>query len=264
MKKSIVALCFVAGLLCTSCYSQFYQLMSAKSTTPDVEVLQNELRFANNDCVITYDLWSNKGNPGFRIHNKSDEMLYVDLSESFFVINGTAYDYYLNRTYTPPTMYYPGMVGNLPSYIHSNTASTNASTYASGTTQMKEKEVISIPPHSAKYVSEYTIISFIHHECGMVTNPREESREFVYTRENSPVVFSNIISYCKANGVKEIVRNEFYVNKIKNIAEKQFKKLQLLETRCEGHKKWENVDVYNFMAPDNFYLSYIPATDWVY
>src|SRR5690606_15327834 len=60
----------------------------------------NSLIYEDNTCMISYNLWSSGGDAGFLFYNKSEQNVYVDLSESFFILNGVADNYYKDRIYT--------------------------------------------------------------------------------------------------------------------------------------------------------------------
>ena len=152
-----------------------------------------------------YDFWSEYGNPGFSIYNNSNETIYVNLSESFFVINEVAHDYFRNRT----------------SYTYN---------YGVKVSSIAEKEIVAIPPHSGKRFYEYKIGTSIQQECGLISAPKKESEAFIYTKESSPIVFRNIISYRKGDSDSKIINNEFYISEIKNVNSASFAKHMMLET----------------------------------
>ena len=83
-------------LALSSCKSTFYQVVTTQSENLKTE--QNALFFEDANCNVYYNLWSEGGNAGFLFHNKTDVTVYVNLAECFFVKNGMAYDYLLNRT----------------------------------------------------------------------------------------------------------------------------------------------------------------------
>ena len=86
------------ALLMSSCsVKTYYQIVDVKSTN-----LQKESKnYVYNDgvCKIVYNFWSNGGKVAFSIENLSDEIIYVDLANSFLIVNGWAYDYYKARNY---------------------------------------------------------------------------------------------------------------------------------------------------------------------
>ena len=71
------------------------------------------------DCTFAYDFIGDGGKVWFVIRNNTDSMIYVDLQKSFFIKNGMAYDYFLNRE--------------------------------------REKSIVAIPPYAFKCFYEYSI-----------------------------------------------------------------------------------------------------------
>jgi len=61
---------------------------------PNTEVTKtgNNLVYEDDQCKVSYNLWSNGGDAGFVFQNKTDQNIYLDLGESFFIINGVAHN----------------------------------------------------------------------------------------------------------------------------------------------------------------------------
>lgn len=92
--KQILALAALFFAL-TSC-SSFYQIATISSYDAK---MNDKGDFAHNcgDIVIHYDFWSSCGQTYFAIENNSEKDIDLDLTKSFFIKNGVAYDYFLNR-----------------------------------------------------------------------------------------------------------------------------------------------------------------------
>ena len=99
MKKRKLIFAFSTMLLMQSCATEFYQLYSVKPNQETITKTET-LFFEDDNCKISYNLWSNGGDIGFDIYNKTDEKIYVNLNDCNFILNGFAYDYYKNRTFT--------------------------------------------------------------------------------------------------------------------------------------------------------------------
>ena len=84
-------------IMLSSCSKEFYQVLTAESKS--VETQQTNMVYEDENCKITYNLWAPHGNAGFIFYNKTDKNIIIDLKECFFVFNGYANDYYLNRSY---------------------------------------------------------------------------------------------------------------------------------------------------------------------
>ena len=97
MKHSLFSLLCVA-LLFSSCssiyhYVQVFETQSTKQSAP-VKQQNGGLVYEDDECLVFYSLWANGGDASFGIFNKTDQIMYVDLSKSFFIRNGIANDYY--------------------------------------------------------------------------------------------------------------------------------------------------------------------------
>ena len=206
MKKIIAIICSV---LLTSCSTGFYQVYETKSenNTP------NSL-FEDANCRIEYNLWAEGGNAGFSFYNKTDAPITLDLSQSFFVLNGIAYDYFLSRTFSNSssitknsgaTTYFYGIAFRQGSGFSSQTS-----------VETEEKQFVTIPPHTRKIISEYKINDKYFSHCDLVSYPTKRQIKTVnFDKENSPYVFQNHITYV-ANAKPVTVSNAFYISSITN------------------------------------------------
>lgn len=256
MKKLFLLLSFV--LLCScNTVKTYYQVYKTESKT--VIPNGNSIAFEDANCIISYNLWAENGNAGFSFYNKTDEVAYLLLDQSFYVINGNAYDYYQNRVFisssnsTTVTSKSSGvtLLGRLSfNSISSNTVALN---HSNGV-ETHEAKVIAIPPKSTKTVSEFNINQTIFRDCDLLRFPttKEDSNKS-FNQENSPLKFYNSISYKIGEKVNK-VKNDFYVSNIKNIASKDAFK-QEKNTFC-NQKGGGTVSVFKDSAPNKFYLIY--------
>src|SRR5690625_34358 len=273
MTKTITRnLFFIAlvSLLMSSCSTSFYQVYK---TQPDenLESTKKGLVYEDENCKIAYNLWAAEGDIGFLIYNKTDENIYLDLTESFFVVNDMAQDYYKNRVYansksvarsvSTETSASKSVTGfNMFGLLQNNQiqASTNVGTSgASGTTvSIKEAIVVTIPPKTAKVIDEYTINSTLYRDCDLYRYPRKNQIQTVtFNKEDSPIVFSNRIAYSKgADEALTRIENEFYVNAITNYTKKE-----MIESKRDefcGEKDRHSSDYFKDVAPNKFYVPY--------
>jgi hypothetical protein len=86
-------------LFFTSCSTVFYQVYKVQPID-EVSKSTNFLVYEDENCKVFYDFWGQGGNVGILFYNKTNNNLYVNLKESFFINNGIAYDYYKNREFT--------------------------------------------------------------------------------------------------------------------------------------------------------------------
>ena len=101
MKKHFYFLVALA-ILTSSCVSNSYYYQVYKVSSEDKRISQDNSKYIvyeDDNCKLLYNLWGNGGNVGFMFYNKTNDIIFIDLSESFFVKNRSAYDYYRNRVY---------------------------------------------------------------------------------------------------------------------------------------------------------------------
>jgi hypothetical protein len=273
IRKLLYAISIV--LFMTSCAStSFYQVYTVK---PIEESITNtdELFFEDENCKISYDLWDNAGNIGFNFHNKTDNNIYVKLNESNFILNGFAYDYFKNRTFTTSesksastSNTSTGSVAvtgiNVYNNIQTNQVKSSSSANISSSfvyaVSIKEDSLIYIPPNTTKRISEYSINNALIRNCDLFKYPRRKGiKTKSYTEEKSPIVFSNRITY-EINGNSKLVENGFFVSEITNYPESEFFESKDDEY-CE-QKSSVQTKYYKFYDIDKFYIKYNKGTDY--
>ncbi|MCR5050621.1 MAG: hypothetical protein K6A36_06005 [Paludibacteraceae bacterium] len=102
MKNNQFALLLVA-ILFSSCsqvyhYVQVFEASSSSQSKP-IKNKNGGMVYEDNNCMLFYSLWKNGGDASFAIYNKTNEIMYIDLSKSFFIRNGIANDYYKGRAW---------------------------------------------------------------------------------------------------------------------------------------------------------------------
>src|SRR5690554_7809005 len=93
--KNTIGLAFLT-LLLSSCTTTFYQVYKAKPID-NLTTSDSSLVYEDENCMVSYNLWDDGGNVGFKFYNKTDQDIFVNLEESFFIVNGVANDYYKDR-----------------------------------------------------------------------------------------------------------------------------------------------------------------------
>lgn len=262
------------GLLMTSCATtSFYQVYNVKPNQETIQKTEN-LFFEDENCKISYNLWANGGNIGFNIYNKTNENIYVNLNESNFVLNGFAYDYYKNRTFTTSesksasdSKTSTGSVAVIGINVYDNiqtnqvksSSSANISSSVGYAVTVKEDSIICIPAKTTKRISEYSINNTLIRNCDLFKYPsRKTIKTKSYSIEQSPLIFSNIITY-KAKGERITVKNEFYVSEITNYPATEFFEYKYDEY-C-GQKSKSKTKYYKFYDTDKFYIKYSKGQD---
>lgn len=274
MKTKKTLYVFGIVLLMSSCATtSFYQVYNVKPTNESITNVE-ELFFEDDNCKISYNLWENGGNIGFNFYNKTDKNVYVRLNESNFILNGFAYDYFKNRTFTTSESKSASALNtstgsvavtgiNVYNNIQTNQAKSSSSANISSSVgfavSIKEDSIICIPPKTTKRISEYSINNALIRNCDLFKYPRKkEIKTKAYSAEKSPIVFSNRITY-EINGSLKLVENEFFVSEITNYPESEF-----LESKYDeycGQKTYNQTKYYKFYDIDKFYIKYSKGQD---
>jgi len=274
-------------LTLSSCNKVFYQVYTMRFPT-DVVKNDKSLVYENEDCKITYNLWASGGTSGFSIFNKSDVTLFVMLPQSFFVLNGYAYDYFLGRTYSTSASVFSSLnatqkkSSKITSGVYSKDIlsissnsnaisrySTVSSTYSSATSST-EQAILAIPPRAYKNIGEYSIFSGIIKSCdNEVDYPKTMSEQATYTKSNTPAIFRNVLSYKLDNEPNtKMIDHEFWLSDLVNYSEKEAIQKVFLRGECKEIKSKAPVSFFKIETPpDKFYNPYSgkkseKATSW--
>ena len=250
-------------LLCValqSCGSKlYYQVCKTNSTTVQQkgEVLSHE----DARCRIDYNLWAEHGDAGFVFFNKTDEVIYLLLDESFYVLNGVAYDYFQNRTFTDAssTVTSTGSGLGFAGYGRFGVVSAYSRSITSGKSSavsITEAKVMAIPPGTSKRMSEFDISQAAYRDCDLLRYPSARKiKTKSFDVANSPLQFYNSITYRVGSGEKKTVKNDFYVSEITNYPDKEMFKTVSKEF-C-GEKDYNKMRVFKEMNADKFYIKYV-------
>lgn len=252
----------------TTSYYQVYK------TTPNEKLVLKDkaLVYEDENCRISYNLWDDGGNIGFIFYNKTNKNIYLNLDECFFVLNGVSYDYYKNRTVTNSTSSEissskSATVSKAETGInYSNLIQTNqitainavGRTASSGySVSFNEKKIICIPFHTSKTITEYKINQSLFRDCDLYKYPTKKLiKTMNFTKSESPLVFSNRISYAVGIMDKFLnLENEFYVSEITNYPENE-----ITETKVDEYCKEKGITsskYFKIASPDKFYIQYI-------
>lgn len=271
---TVVLIVLIAGLL-TSCATKFYQVYQVTPTTK-MKTSESHLIFEDENCKVSYDLWANGGNIGFSFYNKTDKTIVLDLEQSYFILNGTAYNYFKNREYTRSLSLGSSSTNsasvsrsvtgiNYLNLLQTNNAQTsnrvNSTTNSAYSISIEEQKVISIPSKTSKSVTEYSINETLYRDCDLFKYPRKNQiKSKSFSKSESPIVFSNRIAY-KVKGIEESkeFENEFYVSGISNYPENE-----ILESKYEvfcDQKSATSTKYFKDVAPNKFYFKYSKGQD---
>ena len=273
IKKAFILAAIV--LFSTSCSTTFYQVYKATPIGP-LTSNSNNLVYEDDNCKVSYNLWDEGGDVGFLFYNKTDQEIYVDLTESFFIINGMARNYYRDRVFAETinsgttTAKSASVTSSVTGYNYLNLIQTNRKQVSSSaavitskgySTEYNEEKIIHIPAKTSKVIAEYGINSTLFRDCDLLRYPtKSQIKSKFFTKADSPIIFSNRISYSVGQSGERIkFENEFYVNEVTNYPEKE-----MLETKSEefcGQKSMTKSRYFKDVAPNKFYLRYSKVSD---
>lgn len=283
MKPRTLFISLVMTGLLTSCsqISYFYQVY--KTGNEGLQKRENRVIYEDEYCEISYDLWGAGGSFAFRFYNKTDQNIYLNKEECFYVRNGNAYNYYQSRIYA-----YSSSTGanissgssgtkivgassavtgfNYYSLLQTNSLAAAAAVSSSLSTSVMaskgysvsyaEEKIICIPPETSKVIAEYSINETPYRDCDLLRFPSKKvnvSKSF--NKSNSPYVFSNRIVYrIGQNETERIVENEFYVTEISNLPEDKMLVYDYDEN-C-GQRTLDKISFFRDTEPDMFFIKY--------
>lgn len=256
MKKVIILL---VAILLTSCGSVYY-VQIYKTSYENGQANGKAVVFEDKNCVVSYNLWASGGNAGFNIFNKSDKDITINLRKTFFVLNGIAYEYFQNRTFTSSSNIGSTVTAlNYANYLNpyswcSNVAEVSGTSTTSTGVSFMEKPELTIPPKTSINISEYNINVSRYDQCKFDPYPwGKQKPNLQFEETNSPFVFSNIITYTINN---ETLRFEtkFYVNEIQNFP--YDKMVDVIDTDECGERLYVPEEVIKDATPNKFYIKY--------
>jgi hypothetical protein len=250
MKKTIIPLLL---LLFTSCaVTDFYQVYTTDFDKGTLS--KNKIVFEDKNCIVTYDLWADGGNIGFNIFNKTENDLTINLTKTYFVINGIANEYFQNRTFTRSsnvgtaiTSYYYPYFWNYNIWNVQGTGSTGFST------SYIEKPELTIPSKTSINILEYHITNARYYNCDLSNYHKNDNATINFDKTNSPFVFYNLITYTIKHDTSRI-ENKFYVNEITNYPVRYM--TIKIDTNMCGEKLNIPIKVLKKLTPDKFYIKY--------
>jgi hypothetical protein len=255
MKKLLLAISIISLLTACSTAVQYYQVY--KVIPEQQPSATSGLTYEDENCTITYNLWANGGNPGLEFHNKTSQIVEIDLSKSFYILNGFSKAYFQNRTFVKNTStgviksYTPSYRGMYMNFSTTAGMATNT-TYGVETV---EQPIIRVPPGVSVYIEEFTIVSERWKHCDM---PKSPTMKKVVTKSfdksNSPFTFGNRINYTIA-GKSIDKEHNFYVSAITNYPRRGYL-VKVTKTECGSPLMKPE---YKFPNPEaaGFYLDYL-------
>lgn len=227
----------------SSCTQKIYQIYEVEST--NLQSSNKEIIFSNNDCEISYNLWCETGNLDFLFKNKTEHDIYIDMTRSFFIRNGIAYDYYSDIEYTRTTT-------TVTSATTSSALIINNKNYHKPVLP----KYICIPAKSAKEIKSFNISDYIYYECrnNQFNYPSIKSETITYAKEESPLTFRNRITYFSDISTNKHIDNEFWIKSLTNYTQEEVTENITIENCIESGET--SMTVNKQKAANKFYNTY--------
>lgn len=261
MKKFIIAL-IISTFLC-SCSQTYYQIFTIK---PSENTSTNELIYEDDIVKINYDFWDNKGKMAFTVYNKTDSIIYVDMSKSHLITNDLALDYFTNGSIGHTVSYgvynqlgYATKWDNITQssmFMNSNyklnsihkIKSVTHSVGESWSNTYVEKVIIAIPPKTYKIFNKYKLFDYYI--------PEGEKENITYTKKETPLNFRNYL-VIRLNNESHFVDNSFYISEVSKPKESNDVKLHNNTVKRDKNNGKESNHIEKFYSNNKFYVMYI-------
>ena len=274
MKKSSIisfACLLSTSFMSISCSQEFYQVYTMESK--DMKMQDNSILFENEDCQVSYNLWSNGGIISFAFINKTDRDIFLNMNESFLVVNGQARNYFEDKTYTYGAasslsfgygeslgVSLGGKTGVWANKLYTVSAgvatSAVAKTTLSNTVALKEQPIVCIPAHSYKTFSKFCLTPNIYQKCDKkVDYPSRKVSVINYSFENSPIKMNNRLTYgFSNNNMDKHIDNIMWLGEITNYPQKDAIEKSSIKGCYEDFSK--KVNYFKIGTPTQFYQIY--------
>jgi hypothetical protein len=199
--RTLISVLLLIVILSSSCTKSFYQVYRT-SPLNDVKISDDMLVYEDENCIITYHLWSEYGKLQFLFTNKTQSNIYLNVGESFFIKNGMAYDYFKNRAYTNTTLVQKEAADD------SNTADKKIDLFLPAPVKLSqespgskeeevpqysissfEEKVVCIPYKTSKIFSEFMINEILYRDCNLLRFPatKKQILTATFSKEDSPI-----------------------------------------------------------------------------
>lgn len=274
MNRLVSILSALASLLMlASCATSYYQVATVEPAS-SLTRSDNALVYEDSNCRIEYNFWSQGGNPGFKVTNKTDQDLFIHKDRCFYIFNDYAQNYFKGREYTTATsrsiaksigVSFDALFGSLASIIANQgvegqvAATSGDKVKQSYELMTPEEQIAVIPPKSYKTFEEYSILDKIYKSCNLKETPwgKQEATE-TFDQSTTPIRFSNAISYSMGRADNELVRvnNDFYVSAFSNYTRSSFLREKSEKIGCPGKERRERITYIPYAAPNKFWNPY--------
>lgn len=240
LKTLSAVMIMMAAVSCGTYYQQI-----ARVSSPNVKMADERFSYSSDNITITYDFWSVGGEVLFSIENKTGEDIILDLSRSFFILNGEAYDYFRNRVRVYELTEQVLEISTFDKQVYED---SRRAEYA-------EPSEVTIPAHSKKTFGEYNVTDDEYIQCGFIRNPRGREVSILdFESYTSPWVIENRLML-EIDEQDFPITNSFYISELQNIIEDDVVKTEQV-TNCKGRSSDKTVKINIMAAPNRFYIPY--------
>jgi hypothetical protein len=249
-----LATIFLVSCTITSSYYQVFKAIPENGT-----ITKDQIVFEDMNCKVAYNLWgADGGDIGFGIYNKTDEDIILDLTKTFFILNGVAYDYFQNSSTTKSNTSGTTLTSyNYPYYYNYWSRSSSRFSGTSSTTFSNtyvEKPQLIIPSKTQRVISEFRVAKSRYLNCDLLKAPSARKvKTLQFEKSNSPFVFYNLISY-RTSKDSARMENKFYVTEITNRPASQM--FISVDTNSCGKSLNIPETIFRDVRPDKFYFRY--------
>ncbi len=250
-KALLIALVFN---ILTSCVpATFIQIYKATPSSNKLINNEDRLMYEDDNCKVLYNLWTEGGNIGFSLYNKTDDDIFINMKESYFILNEMAHNYYKDRVYTDykEVKVIPQQSFSFLKASYNNNSDIGGLRYS---VSQNEEKVVCVPSKSFKIIEEYNISKSLFRDCDLYKYPtKKQIRVKRFSKVESPFVFSNRIAY-HIGMSQDLIKfeNEFYISEIGNYPESMLYTLKSVDFCDQNNKVLMN----KAKAADKFYIKY--------
>lgn len=265
-------------LLASTACGTYHQVATLSS--PDIKLSSDGLfSYTEKDVTISYDFWASYGQVSFVVSNDSDNDIYIDLSRSFFLVNGMTYDYFQNRSFssghlsTVTNIDYRGrsstyaQASRYSNNLATGTSYTNATSSTITSTRssssglvVTEKEGVWVPAHASRGFSEFSLLDAPYRQCGFARNPKQKEKiALEFDDVTSPYQYENRLMIV-VGGKDRPITNTFFISEITNLPESSAMEVRPA-LNCAGKDTGYTRSYYKNRAPNKFYIIYTLGSD---
>lgn len=270
--KLVYALLIVLLTSCSTAPRDVYYQIYTVEPISTMSKSDTYLIYEDANCNILYNFWSNGGDLGLEILNKTDSTIYLNLEDSYYVINGFANDYYQDRVYSyssnlgvsaskeTSSSKYLDNTKDIDKYgANVITANSQNDIFTSKgyTVSYNEQRIVRIPAKSTKNIEGATLVQNLYRDCDLYRFPdeRDQIKPKSFILAESPINFDIILNYkVGISGQNTSIINKFYISKIINYPSYMAKRKEKVVYCGESFGSYKLV--FNDYAPNQFYFEY--------